>query len=646
MRYFFYGMILVFSACLSTQLYAQTLTIDSLKKNISLATTSGKQLNAVLALCDQGYSLNPDTLMAYAAKAKNIATQRKDLHGEAEALYYQSFALTNKGLIDSSLNMAEQCLQMLNSGINDPVLLANVLNQKGRCYMRKNQYKEAIDMGLQVINEAEKANDILLQIKGKTLIGWAYLEMSQPKEALDWHLLALHTTTNTTILSNYGILFANLALNYNDLGKLDSGIYFINKAILYSRKFENLFALSNSLAIQAYLYVSSGQTKLAEAPLKEVVAIRKLIGDPFYIVSDMSQLALYYAHNGQPEKGITLCNEGIEIARHYNIVTKLVLLYSTLAENFKAQHNTQQYARILEKIIELKDSVYQLNSADALAEMQTKYAMQKEENIIIQQKLDIVSKDYQLLGFLLLLVVGTGVSYLLFSQYKRKQKIKLLLMQEEEKRRAERAEKAIAEAEEAERKRIAADLHDNLGAYAASIIANIDQLQSSQIQTSSPAALQELRNNSQSIVSQLGDTIWALKKDSLSLTAISDRIKVFIQQIQSSHPEVVIDVVEKITNDHLLSPSQAFHLFRIVQEAINNSLKHSNCKQLVVLIEGASQWKISINDNGKGMIHKEVHNNGDGLVNMRTRSQESGWVIEWKPNQPQGTSVVVWPTTN
>lgn len=643
MRCFFYGMIHVFSACLSTQLYAQTRTIDSLKKNISLATTSGKQLNAVLALCNQGYSLNPDTLMAYAAKAKNIATQRKDLHGEAEALYYQSFALTNKGLIDSSLNMAEQCLQMLNSGIADPVLLANVLNQKGRCYMRKNQYKEAINMGLQVINVAEKANDILLQIKGKTLIGWAYLEMGQPKEALNWHLQALHTTANTTILSNYGILFANLAINYNGLGKLDSGLYFINKAIMYSRKSENLFALSNSLAIQAQLYVSSGQTKLAEAPLKEVVAIRKLIGDPFYIVSDMSQLALYYAHNGQPEKGIALCNEGIEIARHYNIVTKLVLLYSTLAENYKAQHNTQQYAGILEKIIELKDSVYQLNSADALAEMQTKYAVQKKENIIIQQKLDIVSKDYQLLGFLLLLVVGTGVSYLLFSQYKRKQKIKLLLMQEEEKRRAE---KAIAEAEEAERKRIAADLHDNLGAYAASIMANIDQLRSSQIQTSNPAALQELRNNSQSIVSQLGDTIWALKKDSLSLTAISDRIKVFIQQIQSSYPEVVIDVVEKITNDHLLSPSQAFHLFRIVQEAINNSLKHSNCKQLVVLIEGASQWKISINDNGKGMLHKAGNNNGDGLVNMRTRSQESGWVIEWKPNQPQGTSVVVRPTTN
>jgi len=53
----------------------------------------------------------------------------------------------------------------------------------------------------------KKNNDVLLQVKGKTLIGWAYLEMGQLKEALSWHLKALHTTTDTLLLEKYAILF-------------------------------------------------------------------------------------------------------------------------------------------------------------------------------------------------------------------------------------------------------------------------------------------------------------------------------------------------------------------------------------------------------------------------------------------------------
>jgi signal transduction histidine kinase len=627
--------------------FSQTKTIDNLKQIIRKTQPVEEKLQAILALCDQGYSLHPDTLMAYAKKARKIAQERSNQHDEVKAMYYEAFALTNKGLIDSSLNVANQCLQTLSGKIEDPILLANVLNQKGRCYMRKNQYKEAIDMGYQVIDEAEKGRDILLQMKGKTLIGWAYLEMGQTSESLNWHLKALHTTKDTMLLEKYGILFANLALNYNGLGKPDSALYYIDKAINYSRRNENLFALSNSLAIQAQLYVTSGKAKLAEAPLKEVVAIRKLIGDPFYIVSDMAQLGLYYANNEQPDKGIAICNEGIAIARLYKLDTKLFFLYGTLAENYKAQGNTGKYAKVLEQIISLKDSVYQVNSAEALAEIQTKYEVQKKENLIIRQKLDINQTTYLFYGLLLLSLFAAIVSWLIFKGYRRKQKIKLRQIQEEEKLLSTLA---IIKAEEAERKRIAADLHDNLGAYAASIVSNLDNLTFQQTELNKAIALQELRNNSQSIVSQLNDTIWALKKDALSLTAISDRLKIFIQRIQTSYPDIKIDVFENITVDHLLPPSQAFHLFRILQEAINNAVRHSGGKQINVIIESDQTWEIIVSDDGKGLTEVVINKEGNGLLNMKNRSKEAGWIIEWKPNAPKGTKLSITPagtaTTN
>src|SRR5690606_17472557 len=103
------------------------------------------------------------------------------------------------------------------------------------------------------------------------------------------------------------------------------------------------------------------------------------------------------------------------------------------------------------------------------------------------------------------IVVASGIIlWLLFRNYNRKKKMQLEIVQQQE---AIRTRFAIKEAEENERKRIAADLHDNLGSYAASIKANVDEMQHPPTVHSS--ALELLQANSQQMVALLGDTIWA-----------------------------------------------------------------------------------------------------------------------------------------
>jgi signal transduction histidine kinase len=306
--------------------------------------------------------------------------------------------------------------------------------------------------------------------------------------------------------------------------------------------------------------------------------------------------------------------------------------------------NSTKYAEVLEDIITLKDAVFEKNTANSLVEMQAKYEVQKKENTIIKQRLDLVTKNYWLYGSIILSFFIAMLFYILFKNYRKKQKLTMGILLAEEK---QLAIVSVKEAQENERKRIAADLHDNLGAYAAAISSNVDYLSVAQTAAGDQNIFEELTSNAQAIVAQLNDTIWILTKEELALTAVSDRLKVFIQRLLNSYSTVQIDVIEKIEMDHLLPPMQAFHLFKILQEGITNALKHSNCSKITISIESYINWQIVIKDDGNGLAANVAKTfGGNGLHNMKKRSLEAGWLISWQQIEPSGTKVIIAATTN
>ena len=83
----------------------------------------------------------------------------------------------------------------------------------------------------------------------------------------------------------------------------------------------------------------------------------------------------------------------------------------------------------------------------------------------------------------------------------------------------------------------------------------------------------------------------------------------------------------------------------MVQEAINNALKHSRGKKIDVIIESSdSSWSVTIADDGTGIVQKSK--DGNGLLNMKERAKETGWNIMWNPEAGEGTKVIISPTTN
>ena len=613
--------------------FGQTQKIEAIKQSIKLAKSGEQQLQLYFLLCEQRHSLSTDSLCKFATTAKNLSGKYNSIHNKALADYYLANCYVKKGMLDTALSICVAHLSQLKEVKPELSPLLKLTALKAQVLIKSNKYKEGLAECYRVLSLAEQANDTLMQMIAKNGIGWVHMEMAQNNEALSWFYKALRTTTNQALLKRNGNIYSNIAAVYIDLGNLDSATTYINKAIEYSRKDENLFFLSNSLNILANIFIAKKQAQRAEAPLEEALNLRKQIGDPYYIVSDMSQLAIFYANHGQPKKGIEISLNGIRIANQYNLFSKLPYLQTALAQNYKASGDYIRYGDALEKVIALKDSVYKLNSESALADISLKYEKQKQENIIIQQKLDINQKNAVLSITFISVVFAVVILALLFYYYKKKQK---LIVENIKQQENQKAMEAIMIAEEKERQRISADLHDNLGAYASAISSNVDDLVSTNGNIDF-TVLENIKSNSDDIMLSLRETIWALNKNEIRITSVSDRFKNYVSRLRDAYPNQSINVTENIVKDVFLSPEHALNMLRIMQEAFHNAVKHSIGNRISINIASDTNITVSIIDNGQGILNNSSE--GNGLINMQKRAKANGWNLYFKTLETKGTSI-------
>ena len=225
---------------------------------------------------------------------------------------------------------------------------------------------------------------------------------------------------------------------------------------------------------------------------------------------------------------------------------------------------------------------------------------------------------------------------LAFKNYRRRQSIKLQLVLAEEKRIAAQS---IIDAEENERKRIAADLHDNIGAYASAISADVEKITNNGFEKNN-GSLQNLQQHSQEIINSLRDTIWVLNKDNITITGISDRVKNYISKLRPTYDNIQFHISEAIKNDVRLNSKNALNIFRIVQEALHNALKHSDAKNITINISSNETILIKVTDDGNGM-EKMNTANGNGLLNMQARAKEIGMRLSITSKINGGTVLIL-----
>jgi len=196
----------------------------------------------------------------------------------------------------------------------------------------------------------------------------------------------------------------------------------------------------------------------------------------------------------------------------------------------------------------------------------------------------------------------------------------------------------LIESQEAERKRIAADLHDGLGqnlliiknkllvALADGGAGGKDLRPDSQVEEASDivsSTIEEVRSISHN-----------LRPHQLDQLGITKTLRAVVRQASES---AAIEFSPEIHDiDGMLSPEEEINLFRIVQESLNNIIKHSAATKANASVMKETDFiLVTISDNGKGISSSA----GFGISGMEERAKMFGWKLEVGP-QPDGGTVL------
>jgi two-component system, NarL family, sensor kinase len=612
--------------------FSQTQRIDSLKKQLLLKKTPLQKVETLFELCNQSYSMHSDSFLFCINEAKKTIQSLNRANLLVQLKYYEALYLTRQSKYDVAFEIIESQLPLVNkkeyATLRNKFLLART-----RLLIITNKQKEAIQESINLLQEAEKDGDIRMQIIVPIQIGWAYMELGQNEEALNWfHRAKEKYEKRGSVEKSFAACYSNIAAIYCDLLRIDSAEFYVIKAIEVSKREQHLAALANCYYIYSDICLAKNNNAKAEDLLQQGLQIRKQIGDVFYIVSDLSQLGIFYANNKQTEKGIAVIEEGIALAQKNNLFAKLPFLYNALAQNYKAANDYKNYAITLNKVIELKDSLYQRNKAEALQEIQIKYDVQKKETLIAQQKLGLFQRNLLLYGVgIIVLLLSIFFAYQ-FKKYKQNQKI----IAEQKKIQNDLA---VKDAEEKERKRIAAELHDNLGVQANAILHNSTMLNLHE--KNNKALIADLQETAKEMLLNLRETLWAMKTTDVPARDLWLRIINFMKQMGRHYTSINFIIEGEVPNPLIIASSQALQIVLIIQESVNNSVKHANANTIAIksIIEDKG-WKIILADDGKGFEIEEAKNKIDsyGLANMLQRAKEGGFEYDIKSALGKGTA--------
>jgi signal transduction histidine kinase len=617
-------------------------------------------------------------------KIDSILLSVKDKNGEDKKASY--FDISNLIMLTAADNGEALFRYAISKDSSNQAKLV-YFESMAKIYSRKGQTDEALEIKKQGLEIAEKLKDIEYMIVYHIDIANLYIYQNLPDKAL-FHLNTVQEMAEDEEFKRYNTsIYYNRGLLENLLGNIEGQHYNYIKMWEYAKDFDNtprkrflLYILVDFLSqtdfpeelaryteeLSALYEEANPNTPEGHMPIKSIFEKRS---DPSNIpklltsirISDslnslntltFSSIALAktYEKMGQPFQGIAVLKNATKKLDTVKKPQLRLSLYSELSRiNAQASDYREAFNYLKQETV-LRDSIKSDQMQRNVAELEVKFDTEQKERKIAQQDLQLekeTKQKNQILTGLAALGIILVITFIFFRSrlsYQRtiaaqtedlqKQKIKELQQQNKL-----LALNSMIEGQEAERLRIAKDLHDSLGGLLSTVKAHFTTIQN-EIEQLEKLNITEKTN---SLIDEACIEVRRISHNMMPHALSISGLKGAVDDIAENMREEGFEVTLEIRDLPELESTREIIIYRLIQEITSNIRKHANASTILLQVLGYNkEINLIIEDNGSGFDYeKALSKNGLGIKSINSRVDFLDGTIEWDTMPGKGTSISI-----
>lgn len=559
---------------------------------------------------------NKDSAIYLIRQAKAIADEHKNSKSQSVYLVLLGKEMIMSGQLDSANSIADTGLQIVYHTA-DSVFRGKFYNLKGQVQgLKKNPY-ESIDYYL-------KAEKVFVAAGDSGSLGGIYNNIANTYFGLKDYKMANQFAARAYALKGLAkdaTFKANIVTTYAlSLNKIQD----TRRAMVVEKEADSLATVTGNVMAKlaatigfAEIYKTARQFDTAIRYYKSCIALSRSTGLKHYeLVSNVGLMSLY-EETGQPQNILSMADSTLLLAGALHNTDILHTTKRIIGRAFARQNDFRQGFELLNESYNLYDSTAGIENQKNINDILVKYDAEKKEGEILAQKLLLAKKETQLRNrqlIILGLFLGLTLVLLVYFYTRRLNRERLVRLEIEK-------QKNIGEAyihgEQKERTRLAFEIHDGI----ASMLTGITY------------KLRAPNADKGEVIGLLTGLHEDTRRISHSLMPIDFEQKNFAEALQSlcdkmSTRDTEVVFMSKAKNTQL-DTTKSLLLYRVVQELINNSLKHAQCKSVFVRIENTKPdtLDITVEDDGIG-ISESAFEKGFTSIRERIKSLGASFVVE------------------
>lgn len=632
------SLLMLFFALIS---YAQdvNVTISNLKSELNQNPDSKKTARIYSDLTWFYSTVSTDSALHYGRKAvlksKEVgdSTLIAQVYSDIGAVYFRKGDLVNS---KKNYLTAYQIRKIR----KDYKGLAKINNNLGNIYEKNQEYHKAMTSLLEALDYFEEINDQKNSNVAKGNIGLILLKLKNYQKAVKYINEVIQYQEENNFTDELCVSYLNLGNVYLKMNDTINAVKLYNKSLKACTSVGNKKGIASGYNNLASIKTEQNKSKDAIALYNQSQKAREQLNTDLDKAEFDMNLGKEYLNAKKYPEAKKLLLSSKKVFEKDSLYDKLQVNYKSLIDVCAKLNEIDSIDFYVEKVIEINTILIENSAIKSTAELETKYQTEKKEKLLLEQEVEAKQKNNLLLGVSTLAFFIALIGFLIYRQQKLKNK------QQDQEFQLKTAIQTIESQNKLHEQRlnISKDLHDNIGAQLTFIISSVDNIKYA-FDITNPKLnnkLNGITNFTKDTIVELRDTIWAMNHNEISFEDLKSRIYNFIEKAKESKENIdfVFNIDEHL-NEEKFSSVDGMNIYRTIQEAINNAIKHANPSQIKVQIsKDHDQIAIQIIDDGNGFDLETVSKN-NGLNNMENRIASINGNFKIESNPTMGTKISI-----